>query len=75
MYNYIEETNNYRHAITLLERAYIKTRNKIMARHLLLTQTQLPGESISEFLDNLCRLMKDCNFKAVNAQTHQQNMI
>ena len=35
VYNYIEETNNYRHGITLLERAYIKPQNKIMARHLL----------------------------------------
>ena len=64
VYNYIEETNNYGQAITLLERAYIKPRNKIMARHLLSTRSQLLGESINEFLDNLRRLAKDCDFEA-----------
>ena len=75
IYNYIEQTNNYGQAITLLERAYIKARNKIMAWHLLSTQTQLPGKSINKFFDNLRRLAKDSNFEAVDAQTHQQNMI
>ena len=32
VYDYIEETNNYGQAIALLEGAYIKPRNKIMAR-------------------------------------------
>ena len=72
VYNYIEETNDKRQAITLLERAYIKPRNKIMARHLLSTRTQLTGE---RFLDDLRRLAKDCDFEAVDAQTHQQKMI
>ena len=61
----------------MLERAYIKPRNKVMARHLLSTQlrTQLPGESINEILDDLRRPAKDSDFEAVDAQTHQQNMI
>ena len=61
----------------MLERAYIKPRNKVMARHLLSTQlrTQLPGESINEILDDLRRPAKDSDFEAVGAQTHQQNMI
>ena len=59
----------------MLERANIKSPNRIMVRHLLSTQTQLPGESINEFLDDLRRLAKDCDFEAVDAQTHQQNMI
>ena len=75
VYNYIEETNNYGLAITLLERAYIKPRNKIMARHLQSTRTQLPEGSINKFLDDLRRLAKDCDFEVVDAQTHQQNMI
>ena len=72
---YIEETNDYGQAITLVERANIKPRNRIMARHLLSTQTQLPKESINEFLDDLRQLAKDCDFEAVDTQTHQQNMI
>ena len=35
VYNYIQQITNYGQAITLLERTYIKPRNKIMARHLL----------------------------------------
>ena len=75
VYYYIEETNNYGLAITLFERAYIESRNKIMARHLLSTRTKPPGESINEFLDDLRRLAKDCYFEVVDAQTHQQNII
>ena len=46
-----------------------------MARHLLSAQTQLPGESINEFLDDLRRLTKDFDLKAVDTHMHQQNII
>ena len=59
----------------MLERAYIKLRNEFMARHLLSTRTQPHGKSINKFLDDPSRLARDCDFEAVNAQTHQQNMI
>ena len=76
VYAYVEETTNYdSSALGLLERAYIKPKNIVMARHLLSIRNQLPGESISEFLVNLRHMAKDCNFKAVDAQTYQEHMI
>ena len=75
VYAYVEETTNYDRALVLLERAYIKPKNIVMARHLLSIQNQLSGESISEFLVNLRHMAKDWNFEAVDAQTYQEHMI
>ena len=47
---YIEETTDYQQAITILRRAYVKPKNKIMARHLLSPRLQQPGEILEEFL-------------------------
>ena len=72
---YVERTTNYDSALVLLERAYTKSKNIVMARHLQSIRNQLPGESISEFLVNLRLIAKDCNFEAVDAQTYQEHMI
>ena len=58
-YAYVEETTNYDSALVLFERAYIKPKNIVMARHLQSIRNQLPGESISEFLVNLRHMAKD----------------
>ena len=46
-----------------------------MARHLLSTRIQQPGESLEEFLKQLRQLAKDCNFEAVDAKTYEKQMI
>ena len=46
-----------------------------MARHLLSTRIQQPGESLEEFLKQLRQLAKDCNFEAVLAKTYEKQMI
>ena len=75
VYAYIEETIDYQQAITILRRAYVKPKNNIMARHLLSTRLQQPGESLEEFLKQLRQLAKDCNFEAVDAKTYDEQMI
>ena len=75
VYAYIEETTDYQQAITILRRAYVKPKNNIMARHLLSTRLQQPGESLEEFLKQLRQLAKDCNFEAVDAKTYDEQMI
>ena len=69
VYAYIEETTDYQQAITILRRAYVKPKNKIMACHLLSTRQQQPIESLEEFLKQLRKLAKDCNFEAVDAKS------
>ena len=75
VYTNIEEAADYQQAITILRRAYVKPKNKIMARHLLSTRLQQPGESLEEFLKQLRQLAKDCNFEAVDAKTYEEQMI
>ena len=44
--------------------------NVIFTCHKLATTKQNPGESIDKFLQSLHNLAKECNFKAVNAETY-----
>ncbi|CAI9720227.1 Hypothetical predicted protein [Octopus vulgaris] len=46
-----------------------------MARHLLATRKQKPGESLDQFLNELKILEKDCDFVAVSAEQYRSEMI
>jgi len=59
----------------MLEKPYIAPKNEILARHLLATRRQQPGESLSEYLNILKLLAKECTFKAVTATEYQEEMI
>ena len=67
-YQYIEDCEAYEAAVAELKRVYVKTKNNVFARHLLATRTQLPGESLQQFLQVLKTLSKDCSFRAVTAE-------
>ena len=75
IYEFISESGNYKAAIDTLEKLYIAPKNEILARHLLATRRQQPGESLSEYLNALQLLAKDCAFKAVTATEYQEEMI
>jgi len=51
----------------MLEKLYIAPKNEILARQ--------PGESLSEYLNILKLLAKECTFKAVTATEYQEEMI
>ena len=67
VYELIEDCGTFDEAVSKLESVYVKTPNEIFARHLLATRRQQAGESIDEFLRELHKLSRDCNFKAVTA--------
>ena len=75
VYEYFEDCTSFDSAIAALERVYIKTPNEIFARHLLATHQQRPGESLDEFLRELRKLGKDCNFQAVSAEQYKEELI
>ena len=62
-------------AIDALTRLYVKTSNEIFARHLLDTRKQHFGETLSEFLEKLRKLSKDCNIKPVSAEQYSEQLI
>ena len=67
IFDYVEECETYEAVIETLDRLYVKTPNKIFARHDLATRKQQPGESL-EFLEELKKLSKHCGFDAVTAK-------
>ena len=71
----LKNVQTYDAVIETLERLYVKTPNKIFARHELATRKQKTGESLSEFLEELEKLSKHCKFSAVTAEVYQSEMI
>ena len=63
IYELFSDFNNYDEAIAKLKAAYVKTPNKIFARHSLSSRKQRPEESLYEYLRVLTVLSKDFNFK------------
>eukprot|EP00794_Sanderia_malayensis_P018480 gene18480-20331_t len=47
----------------------------LFAHHLLATRRQKPGETLSEFLQELHRLSKDCNLKSVTAEQYREELV
>ena len=75
MYDYIEDCADYDAAVETLTQLYIKTPNEIFARHLLATRIQKPGETLTEFLQELRKLSKDCNIKNVTAEQYREALV
>ena len=70
-YSFIAEAATYDEAKTSLTRAYRKQKNVVFARHLLMTRTQRPGESIAEYVHFLRVLARDCDFVQVTAEQYR----
>ena len=75
VFDYVEDCTTYDAVIETLERLFVKTPNKIFARHDLATRKQQPGESLDEFLEELKKLSKHCGFTAVTSETYRSEMI
>ena len=61
VYDYVSECRTYQ-AIQTLERLYVKPRNIIFARHLLMTCKQQQEQPLDDYLQKLKQLAKDCNY-------------
>ncbi|XP_076052612.1 uncharacterized protein LOC143032026 [Oratosquilla oratoria] len=75
VYELIEDCATYEGAVAKLESVYVKLPNEIFARHVLATRRQQSGESLDEFLRELHKLSKGCNFKAVTAEQYREEMV
>lgn len=75
IYDYVSECGTYNDAIGVLRGIFVKPVNEVFARHKLATRKQQSGESISRYLESLRLLSKDCNFKAVTAETNRDDCI
>ena len=75
IYLYIEDSTTYEDAKQVLDRIYLKPKNEIFARHLLMITKQKSNESLAEFARTLRERSKDCNFQAVTAEQHRDKMM
>ena len=74
-FDLIEDCATYEVAIQRLRSLYVKTPNAIFARHLLATTKQQQGQSLSEFMQCLHSLSKDCGFQAVTAEEYRRQSV
>ncbi|CAB0003003.1 unnamed protein product [Nesidiocoris tenuis] len=75
IYRLFIDCTNYNDAIRQLESVYVKPKNEIFNRHRLATRLQKPGETLDQYLDALKEIGRECDFKAVTADTNRDEYI
>ncbi|GFS72388.1 uncharacterized protein TNCV_1827821 [Trichonephila clavipes] len=75
VYQFINNCTTYAQAIAILDFLFIKKRNVIFARHCLSTRNQQTEETVSEYLQILNQLSKDCDFTDVKAEEYRKEYI
>ena len=75
VFTHIADSATYDDAINILKSVYVKPRNVVFSRHQLATRRQLQSETIDFYLQSLKLLARDCDFKAVTADTYCQEAI
>ncbi|XP_078495462.1 uncharacterized protein LOC144750544 [Ciona intestinalis] len=74
IFSYVEEAETYDAIVTTLKRIYVKRKNNVFARYLLVSRHQKPDESISEYLRELRELAKECSFSDVTADRYKEEL-
>ncbi|XP_078495354.1 uncharacterized protein LOC144750187 [Ciona intestinalis] len=74
VYPYVEEAESYEEIIRTLRSVYIKKKNNIYSRYLLLSRQQSPEESIPEYIQELKSLSRQCEFTAVEANQYREEL-
>ena len=75
IYELISECDDYESALAALDAIYIKPTSLIFGRHKLISCKQEPSQSIDKFKEELQRLAKTCDFKAVSAEQNKSEYI
>lgn len=75
IYKLIKDSKTFENAEDILKIRFVKPKSNIYARHKLFTTRQQPGESLSQFLDQLKSLSLDCDFKATTAEIIREEAI
>ena len=75
VYDYIEDCTTYEEVIRTLDSLYIKTPNETFSRHQLLTRKQTTTESLDDFLQELKKLSKNCNYQNVTAEKYREEQL
>ena len=71
----ISDMTTFDDAIKTLDSLYIKTKNEVFSRHLLVSRKQQTTESIDSYVQALREHANDCEFKAVSAEEYKSEYI
>ena len=71
VFEFISDSTSYTDALKVLDNLYIKPTNEVYARHQLATRKQEVGETIDQYMRNLKKMSKNCNFKPVTADEYR----
>ncbi|GFX40244.1 retrovirus-related Pol polyprotein from transposon opus [Trichonephila clavipes] len=75
VYQFIKDCTTYAQAIAIHDSLFIKERNVTFARHCLSTRNQPTEETVSEYLQILNQLSKDCDFTDAKAEEYRKEYI
>lgn len=75
IYEYVSQCKTYNEAVAILKSIFVKPVNEVFARHKLFTCRQQPNESVDRYVETLRLLSRDCQFKAVTAETNRDDCI
>ena len=75
MYAYAAELDDYEAIVAALRQLYINQKNNVYARHLLVSRKHESTEQVSEYLQALRLLAKDCSFEDVTAVVYREELI
>ena len=75
VFDIVSDTDNFDTAIQALDNAYIKPMNIVYNRHQLITCKQDPTQTIDNYMQELERISKTCNFEAVTAEQSKQQYV
>ena len=71
IYSYFSDSSSFSDAITALDKAFVKDRSTIFARHELATRKQSEVENLDQYLHALKNLASFCDFQSVTATEYQ----
>jgi len=74
VYPCVEDAADCEDVVRILKSLYVKQKNNVYARHLLVSGHQLRGETLPEYLQVLKSLAKDCTFSEVTAVTYREEL-
>ena len=75
IYEMVEEANSYEEAEKLLSDTFIQTKNVLYTRHALISRKQKESENITDYLQALKILAKDCVFTNLSANQLRDEFI
>ena len=75
IYELISDCTTYKSAFNPLDRHFIKEKDTIFVRHLLASRQQMMTENTDEFLHELHKLNKNCQFVNATAEQYQREFV